>query len=193
MRCLSLVSLAVAVSIAIVGAACAGEEKSRTRTPEPLPRPAACHASNLRIAPDARISAATGQNPVSFRLTNRSATPCVLNGYPRVVFLDDHGTRVPFVINYSGGQMVSSEAPRPVRVLPGRSAFFVLDKYRCDTGSKRAATAVSLRLPGDPTGEPLLVATPDNRSVAFCGRGDPGSRISVSPFAPKLQDAMPRR
>jgi hypothetical protein len=94
------------------------------------------------------VSAATGQNPLAFVLINRSAKPCVLDGYPTVAFLDANGGRVPFRISHSGDQMVTSRAPVPVRVLPRRSAFFLLNKYRCDLGSLKEAKKLRIGLPG---------------------------------------------
>jgi hypothetical protein len=146
-----------------------------------------CRLSQLTIAFGPEISPATGQNPRSLRLTNRGRSPCSLDGYP-TIGLSDRAGPVPFVISHGGDQMVTAKRPARVVVRPGRSAFVVLNHYRCDLGTVRTAGTLRLGLPGARRSPSTLIA---NRvRIGYCGKGDPGSVLSVSPFEPSLRAAI---
>ncbi len=113
------------------------------------------------------VSPATGQNPLSFVLTNRGVNACVLDGYPTVALLDARGKRLPFRISHSGDQMVTPHPPVAVRVLPRRSAFFVLNKYRCDLGDGKVVKRLRLGLPGVHTSARLTVMLPTYGVIAY--------------------------
>jgi len=110
-------------------------------------RPPPCQPSQLRIRNGPEVSAATGQNPLSIVLTNRSAKPCVVKGYPAIAFVDVHGKRLPFRVSHRRDQMVTSRPPVAVWVRPHRSAFFVLNKYRCDLGNLAVGRNCALPFP----------------------------------------------
>jgi Protein of unknown function (DUF4232) len=114
-------------------------------------RPPPCQPSQLRIRIGPEVSPATGQNPLSIVLTNRSAKPCMVKGYPAIAFVDAHGKRLPFRVSHRGDQMVTSRPPVAVWVRPHRSAFFVLNKYRCDLGNLAVAKKLRVALPGSQT------------------------------------------
>jgi hypothetical protein len=95
------------------------------------------------------VSAATGQNPFAVRLTNRGRVSCVLNGYPVVSFSDRRGP-LPLVVSHGGDQQVTRNSPRRVLIRPGRAAYVILNKYRCDLGALRVATRMQLALPVSP-------------------------------------------
>jgi hypothetical protein len=64
-----------------------------------------------------------------------------------------------------------------------------INKYRCDLEDKAAAGAVQLIPPGDAM--PLQLAlSPSAISLAYCGPGDPGSIVSVSPVASTLRETL---
>jgi hypothetical protein len=136
------------------------------------------------------VSPATGQNPLSFVLTNRSAKPCVVKGYPTIALINAHGQRLPFRVSHNGDQMVTSRPPVAVRVLPRRAAFFVLNKYRCDVGSLNVAKKLRVALPGVRTSARLTVAIPMNPVIAYCGANDPGSIVTVSAIEPSVEAAL---
>jgi hypothetical protein len=136
------------------------------------------------------VSPATGQNPLSIVLTNRSAKPCMVKGYPAIAFVDAHGKRLPFRVSNRGDQMVTSRPPVAVRVRPRRSAFFVLNKYRCDLGNLAMAKKLRVALPGIQKSARLVLAIPTYPVIAYCGRNDPGSIVTVSPIEPTLRAAL---
>jgi hypothetical protein len=155
--------------------------------------PMPCRPSQLKIGSGARVSPATGQNPLSIVLTNRSAKPCVVDGYPAITFVDAHGKRLPFRVSHSGDQMITSRAPVAVRALSRRVVYFVLNKYRCDLGNLQVAKKLHVALPRRRTSAHLAVAIPTHPVIAYCGRNDAGSVVAVSPFVATLAAALARR
>jgi hypothetical protein len=151
-------------------------------------QPRTCRIANLALALGPEVSPATGTHPLSLRLVNRSRKPCVLFGYPSIEFRDRAGA-IPFRIRRGGDQLVTSRPPARVLVRPGRAAFVALNKYRCDRGDVRSARILRLGLPGTPESARGSLALPRGW-IAYCGRGDPGSTVSVSPFVPTLRAAL---
>jgi Protein of unknown function (DUF4232) len=169
---------------------CGGSDPASIRRESDAVDPTRCRPSQFRIANGAQVTPATGQNPLSIVLTNRNAKPCLVKGYPTVSLLDAHGRRLPFRVSHRGDQMVTSRPPVGVRVPPRRSAYFVLNKYRCDLGNLRVAKRMRVALPGIDTSARLTLAIPTYPVIAYCGRNDPGSVLTVSPVEPTLAAAL---
>ena len=131
------------------------------------------------------MSPATGQNPLAFVITNQGAELCTLKGYPAVSLLAANGDVLPFSISHRGDQMFTARRPAAVRVQPGRSAHFMLNKYRCDLGTLRSATALRVG-PLDARRAGLRVSLRGPGAIGYCGKGDPGSTVTVSPVEPTL-------
>jgi hypothetical protein len=129
------------------------------------------------------VSPMTGQNPVSLTMTNVGPAPCVLDGYPTVTFFDAQNNVVPFSIEH-GDQEVTSESPRSVVIRPRRAGYMLVDKYRCDLGVVSVASTLDVVPPGQT--QALHVSS----SYPFCGPGDPGSVVAVSPIEPDLRSAL---
>jgi hypothetical protein len=134
----------------------------------------------LTLSPGQGWSEATGQHTLTFVLTNRGPTSCPLVGYPRVQFRDRRGT-LPFVYHHGGDQMLTSKPPRLVRLAPGSRAYVAVNKYRCDLGDVREPARVVLTPPGRRRALTLPVA---GSFFGWCGPGDPGSLVSVTPVEP---------
>jgi hypothetical protein len=145
--------------------------------------------SELRIVGAGEISEPTGQHSLALQLKNRGQQSCRIFGYPSIRFRDRAGP-IPFVIRHGGDQVVTSRSPVRVLVRPGRSAYAVLNKYRCDLGDLRAARTLRLALPGAPASENVTITVKPVGWIQYCGRGDPGSTVSVSPFEPSLAAAI---
>ena len=151
---------------------------------------ATCRMSQFALAFGPQISEATGQHTLALRLVNRGAKSCVVNGYPKVTSYDRAGS-IPFPIRYRGDQMITSHAPARVVVRPDRAAFVLLNHYRCDLGSLRSATTVRIGLPGArPAAAASIKITDPYRRLDYCGKGDPGSTLTLSPFEPTLRAAL---
>jgi hypothetical protein len=136
-----------------------------------------------------QISAATGENPLTLRLTNRGHSACALFGYPALFLADRRGV-IPFAIGRGGDQMVTARRPSEVVVRPGRSAFVLLNKFRCDDGELRLARTLRLGFPRD-TSRRLFFVLPRYPRLANC-RGGYRTKLTTSPFEPTLAAAMRR-
>jgi hypothetical protein len=148
-----------------------------------------CRTADFSIAVGFQISPATGENPLTLRMKNRGPRACVLFGYPAVSLADRRGV-IPFAIWHGGDQMVTARRPAEVLVRPGRSAFVLLNKFRCDLGEIRLARTLRLGFPRD-TSRRLSLVLPRYPSISYC-RGDFRTKVTASPFEPTLAAAMKR-
>jgi hypothetical protein len=85
--------------------------------------------------------------------------------------------------------MLTNRPPAPVRFAPGHHAYVALNKYRCDLGDERRPTKAVLVPPGGGTARSAPVT---GWFFGWCGSGDPGSTVSVTPVEPTLR-ALSRR
>ena len=142
---------------------------------------ARCHLGELRLGLGP-VSEATGQHSQMLSFTNSGSTPCSLHGYPVVAVLDAAGTPVPFRYRRGGDEMVTSRPPATVTLGPGGIAYVMINKYRCDAGNEQVGDSLVVSLPG---GTSRVTAPIGQRNdFSYCGIGDPGSIISISPFEP---------
>jgi hypothetical protein len=145
--------------------------------------PPPCRSTDLTLAVGPSISPLTGQNLISLTMTNVGRAPCALDGYPTVTFFDSQNSVVPFSIQHSD-QEVTAAAARSVVVKPGHAGFVLVDKYRCDSGDVSEATAMEVVPPDQTEALRVRAASP------FCGAGDPGSVVAVSPVEPDLRSTL---
>ncbi|MCU1589601.1 MAG: Uncharacterized protein JWP11_857 [Frankiales bacterium] len=154
-----------------------------TRPPPPLPSPGPCERSKLAISASPAAGGAGGESGVLLAITNIGPGPCVLDGYPELTLLDLRGKPLAFSIEHTGSQTITAGPAGEVTVPVGGLAYVAFGKYRCDLGDKALAAAVDVTLPG--RAFPLQVPLPATPSrLGYCGPGDPGSRIVVSPVEP---------
>lgn len=150
-----------------------------------------CRIQQFVVTIGRRISEATGQHTLALRLTNRGPA-CTLYGTPALWFEDAHG-HIPFVLRTGTDQMIAATSPLPVHVRRGGSAWAVINHYRCDLGDKRAANVIRIGLQNAAYSNTVrLIVRDPYEHVDYCGRGDPGSTITVSPFEPTLTAAFHR-
>jgi hypothetical protein len=134
------------------------------------------------------ISEATGQHTLALRLGNRGRTACVLYGYPKFELRDRRGT-IPFRISHGGDQMVTARPPTRVLVRARGAAFVVLNRYRCDLEDRGSARSVRLAFR---RGGSALESSIPRGWIQWCGKGDPGSWVSVSPYEPSVRAGLRR-
>ena len=136
------------------------------------------------------VSEKTGQNTLALRLVNRKVATCFLRAYPNVIAYDRHGM-IPFHVRHGGDQMLTSRPPPRVVVRRSRSAFVLLNHYRCDLRAPRTATMVRISLAGITSKESASVKLAvANSRLRYCGKGDPGSTLTVSPFETTIKAAF---
>jgi hypothetical protein len=149
--------------------------------------PCAMSTFSIRFGPE--VAEATGQHTLTLRLVNGGRRSCVLFGYPVISAFDRRG-RIPFAITHDGDQMVTAQRPKRLRVRPREAVFVALNHYRCDRGDLRTATV--LRIGAKPARTVAIRMTNPYQRLEYCGKGDPGSTVAVSPFEPTLYATLRR-
>ncbi len=151
--------------------------------------PQHCQTADLQLATGDQVSEPTGQHSLSLRLVSHAASACVLLGYPAVAILNASGVALPFAVSHSGDQVVTNAAPQAVTLGPGATAYVTINKYRCDSGDLELAARVQLTPPGSASS--LTLTLPAQGAVfGYCGPGDPGSTVAVSPVEPTMRDTL---
>ena len=133
------------------------------------------------------MSEATGQHSLGLNLTNTSGATCHIIGYPGISFTDAYGATLPFTYRRGGDQMVTSSLPQNVNLPPGSVVYVLINKYRCDLGDKDLATTLHFIVPNTTASLMLSLSEPDQPGIAYCGPGDPGSVVDISPVEPTAQ------
>ena len=168
---------------------------SQTATPEasasattsastPVHFASRCTSSQLTLGWGGRISEPTGQHTLSLTLTNSSHAGCHLFGYPGISFVDPGGRVLPLRYVWGGDQVVTSSKPVMVDLPAGGTAYVLVNKYRCDTTDVMQGAVVRV-IPPDERAF-LQVSIMDNVPMDYCGPGDPGSIVYVSPVEPSV-------
>jgi hypothetical protein len=176
------------VSLLIAGAS-SGAPSSSTAT---------CQMSRFAVAVGPYVSEATQQRTLALRLVSHADRTCVVDGYPRLKLYDARGA-IPFAIKYGGDQMISSRRPQRITVHRNSAVFVVLNKGQCADGvtpSTRATTRIVIRAAGGSTTTDAVSIRFGSRipmpwSIpAYCGKQDPNSIITVSPFVRTVRAAL---
>jgi Domain of unknown function (DUF4232) len=182
--------LVIALTLAGCGATArsssGGSARSSGVRPSQPDRP--CQSSQLDLALGEPLSEPTGQHSLLLKLTSTSGSRCFLRGYPSIAFYDRNGSALPFAYTHAGDQVVTAQPPTQVNLAPGATAYVAINKYRCDGADMDLASVVSLAPPGDP--RPLRLTFGRYPILAYCGHGDPGSRVTVSPVAGSFQETL---
>jgi uncharacterized protein DUF4232 len=148
-----------------------------------------CRIQQFTVSFGRRISEATGQHTLALRLANHGSG-CTLYGVPAMWFEDARG-RIPFEVRRGTDQMIAAPFALPVQVGRAGSAWIVINHYRCDLGPKRTANVIRIGLQNAAYSGAITVKVRNPYSmVDYCGKGDPGSTITVAPFEPTLTAAF---
>ncbi len=146
--------------------------------------PPSCTTADLTLGMGG-VSEASGQNSRLLSFTNDSSAACLLAGYPGIALSTPAGKSLPFAYHDRGDQMVTSLAPRSFVLVPGRTAYALINKYRCDVGNLSTARSIEVSLPGSTAAFRRKLAR--YPFIGYCGSGDPGSLVSISPFEPAVR------
>jgi hypothetical protein len=157
-----------------------------------------CRMSQFSVALGPYVSEATEQHTLALRLVNRGSRKCELYGYPRVRLLDRRGV-IPFAIKHADDQMITPRLPMPVVVRPGGSAYMILNKNTCvnavTSSVARSTTVIKIGMLGVQSAAPAMLRLPRHvpfpwRVPDYCGKGQVGSTIAVSPFEPTVRAGL---
>lgn len=173
-------SLGAAAAVLLAGCGSSGPPSGRTHNLGTIQ--SSCRASQLRPGVGPRISEPTGQLTVVFTITNLGSGPCNFRGYPNVRLEDSSGHVLSFHYRDMGDQVITGNAARTVGVGPGATAYVAINKYRCDLRDQGISREAVVVPPG--LNKPLNVTLPQYPVLAFCGPGQPGSIVDVSPVEP---------
>jgi hypothetical protein len=150
-----------------------------------------CAASVLVLRPGPLGSPMTGEHADSFMLTNRGSAACQVSGYPQVTLYDSRGVAVPFRYARGGGAYVTAKKPATVTLAPGKAAYVLVAKYRCDRGFADDATAIwlTLRAHQGPAFSGHESVGGGAAGLSYCrgGQQDPGQLVTVSPIEATFQ------
>jgi hypothetical protein len=185
-----ILASALSVVSLVIAAGCTGERSSLTA--------ADCRMSQFSISLGPYISEATEQHTLALRLVNRGSRTCELRGYPRVRLLDRRGV-IPFAIKDAHDQMITPRPPRAIVVRPGGSAFMILNKNTCvnavSSSAARSTTVLKIGMFAVPSAALAVLRLPSQvpfpwRVPDYCGKGQVGSTIAVSPFEPTVRAGL---
>jgi hypothetical protein len=193
--CVKSVIAAVLVSLAAAGCQEATPSSSGNAAHPALAAQSSgvrqCAASALALRPGPYVSPMTGEHADSFMLTNHGSVACTISGYPQVTLYDSRGVAVPFRYARGGGAYVTAKKPATVTLAPGRPAYVLVAKYRCDLGVADYATAIQLTVrahqgPAFSGREPIGGGA---AGLSYCkgGEEDPGQLVTVSPVEAAFQ------
>jgi hypothetical protein len=125
----------------------------------------------------------TMELPLLLELVNHGSATCTLDGYPRVQLRSASGTLYGYSYRDSGDVEVTAHKPAVVTVSPGHGAWVLLNKTPCiGNVDGRLVHKVWLMAPG--TGGYLRLTLGNVVFFDYCGAGDPGHTIEVSPVEP---------
>jgi hypothetical protein len=129
----------------------------------------------------------TGQHTAPLVVTRTGSNACTLSGYPTVVLQGAHGRTLDFRYSHHGDLVVSARPPRAVYVGAGGSAFFLVNKYRCDVRAAALARRILVRLPG--VRGWLSIRLPHYPMIDYCPVEGASTSIAVSPVVANLRQA----
>jgi hypothetical protein len=122
-------------------------------------------------------------------MTNVDINSCILDGYPGVTLISAKGAALPFEYRRGGDQMVTATQPHEILLAAMAVAYVNINKYRCDLRDGEPATALLLTPPENTIA--LQISIVGARDMSYCGPGDPGSKIDISPVESSARDAFP--
>jgi Protein of unknown function (DUF4232) len=140
-----------------------------------------CSSAALRLGVGPPVSEETGEHSLLLTLTNASPAACFLEGYPAMTLDDTGQAPLPFSYDHAGYQ-TTGPTPQRVALAPQGTAYVMINKYRCDLGDRDTATTLGLVPPGGTTS--LTLSITGLRDFSYCGPGDPGSTVDISPVEP---------
>lgn len=184
------VAIATALGLSIYALVTGGTNKTATAA-RGRSHTAGCGvAAGWRLRLDGTWSEPTGQHTAPLAIARTGGSACTLYGYPTISLLDARGKTLPFRYSHHGDLVVAAHPPRAVHVGGHGSAFFLLNKYRCDVRATDVARTLQVGLPG--LHGRLSLRLPHYPIFDYCPVQGPSTSIAVSPLVTNLQRAAAR-
>jgi hypothetical protein len=183
------VAIAAAIGLSAYAFASSGTQRTVTASKGTGRAAAPCGAAaGWHVRQDPRgWSEPTGQHTAPLIVTRVGTQPCTLDGYPTVVLLDAHGHTLDFRYTHRGDSVVGAQPPRVVHVAGRGSAFFLLNKYRCDLRARGVARWLRVGLPGVRGRLTIRLSYP---IIDYCPADAPSRTIAVSPLVADVRQAV---
>jgi hypothetical protein len=146
---------------------------SSVTTPTAIPTAAplqACTADRLSMAAG-RSQGAAGHLFQELNLTNTSAAPCSIDGYPGAQLLSSGGAPVPTRVVDRGGMLANTPPPSSFVLLPGQRAAFQVSWGDVPVGGEacQPASAIEVGPPGEAPNPALELK---GLSITICNSGE---------------------
>jgi Protein of unknown function (DUF4232) len=194
-RLLGAAGVAVAAAVGLsLYASFSGATRTTAPTGRGRPLPAAARCSTAggwKLALNGDWSEPTGQHTAPVVLKRLGSTACTLDGYPRVAMVGANGQVLHFRYSHHGDLVVAARPPHAVRIARNGSAYFLLNKYRCDVRDTGIARAMRVTLPGV-RGRLVLHLPRLNPIIDYCPVAGPSTTIAVSPLVANLAQVTAR-
>jgi len=120
-------------------------------------------------------------------VTRIGGSACTVAGYPKITLLTAGGEKLRFRYSHQGDLVVAARPPHAVRVADGGSAYFLLNKYRCDSRDTGLGRQLVVTLP-EVRGS-LTLQLPRYPMLDYCAARGPSATVAVSPLVARLADA----
>jgi hypothetical protein len=147
-----------------------------------------CTTSALALRQGPRVVPHTMELPVALEIVNDGHVACTLAGYPHVALLSSSGAVYPFAYRDGGDVEVTGHHPATVTLRPKGAAFVLINKSPCIASvNGRLARQVRLTPPGGAGA--LTLRSLGGVFLDYCGMGDPGHHVDVSPVEASLSAA----
>jgi hypothetical protein len=183
------VAIAAGIGLCIYAFLAGGSQGAATASgssPETVAAPCSA-AAGWRLRLDGLWSEPTGQHTAPLSVTRIGGSACTLAGYPKITLLTAGGHKLGFRYSHRGDLVVAARPPHAVRVADGGSAYFLLNKYRCDAHDTGIARRLQVNLPG--VRGSLILHLPHYPMLDYCPVTGPSTTVAVSPLVARLTEA----
>jgi hypothetical protein len=150
-----------------------------------------CLPARIKATTTGRIGGASQERATLIVLTNEGASPCMLDGYPRVQFLTATGTVLRLSQVAQVALFVTSARPHFVLLRPDGVAYVLVAQFACALGSLKQAAVMRLSLPG--AADDTAVSIPSAEFALCKGGTTPPEKsvVAVTPVEPTIQATLP--
>jgi len=142
-----------------------------------------CAAGGLALEQGGRVVPKTMELPLLLELVNRGRVACTLEGYPRVQLRSSSGALYAFSYRDGGDAEVTGSRPAVVTLRAGGGAWVLLNKTPC-IGNVDGRLARQVWLMAPRTTAFLRLRLANVVFFDYCGPGDPGHTVDISPLEP---------